>query len=85
MNIINFLKEIQLYDLVIIPFCLEVDSEQQISLKDLNNKDNNSMIIPLNKKGLPIDSYLDITNEDLNMDNGIVSTRMVLLIPSNKK
>jgi len=85
LDIINFLKEIQLYDLVIIPYCLEVDSEQQISSKDLNNKDNNSMIIPLNKKGLPIESYLDITNKDLNMDNGIVSTRMVLMIPSNEK
>ena len=85
LDIINFLKEIQLYDLVIIPYCLEVDSEQQISSKDVNNKDNNSMIIPLNKKGLPIESYLDITNKDLNMDNGIVSTRMVLMIPSNEK
>ena len=85
LDIINFLKEIQLYDLVIIPYCLEVDSEQQSLSKDLKNKDNNSIIIPLNKEGLPIESYLDITNKDLNMDNGIVSTRMVLMIPSNEK
>ena len=85
LDIINFLREIQLYDLVIIPYCLEVDSEKLSSPKDINNKDNNSILIPLNKKGLPIESYNDITNKDLTINNGNVFTRIVLKIPSSEK
>ena len=82
LNIINFLKEIQLYDLVIIPHCLEVNSEQLSSSKDIN-KDNNSILIPLNKKGIPLESYIDISNKDLTINNGNVLTRIVLKIPTN--
>ena len=85
MDIINFLKEIQLYDLVIIPHCLEVESELLSSPKDTNNKDSNSILIPLNKKGLPTQSYIDITNKDLTLNDGNVLTRIVLKIPSNEK
>ena len=82
LNIINFLKEIQLYDLVIIPHCLEVNSEQLSSSKDIN-KDSNSILIPLNKKGIPLESYSDISNKDLTINNGNVLTRIVLKIPTN--
>ena len=82
LNIINFLKEIQLYDLVIIPHCLEVNSEQLSSSKDIN-KDSNSILIPLNKKGIPLESYIDISNKDLTINNGNVLTRIVLKIPTN--
>ena len=85
LDIINFLKEIQLYDLVIIPHCLEVESELLSSPKDTNNKDSNSILIPLNKKGLPTESYIDITSKDLTINNGNVLTRIVLKIPSNEK
>ena len=82
LDIINFLKEIQLYDLVIIPHCLEVNSEQLSSSKDIN-KDSNSILIPLNKKGIPLESYSDISNKDLTINNGNVLTRIVLKIPTN--
>ncbi len=82
LDIINFLKEIQLYDLVIIPHCLEVKSEQLSSSKDIN-KDSNSILIPLNKKGIPLESYSDISNKDLTINNGNVLTRIVLKIPTN--
>ncbi len=82
LDIINFLKEIQLYDLVIIPHCLEVNSEQLSSSKDIN-KDSNSILIPLNKKGIPLGSYIDISNKDLTINNGNVLTRIVLKIPTN--
>tara|TARA_Y100001978_G_scaffold103351_1_gene92434 strand:+ start:1224 stop:2084 length:861 start_codon:yes stop_codon:yes gene_type:complete len=82
LDIINFLKEIQLYDLVIIPHCLEVNSEQLSSSKDIN-KDSNSILIPLNKKGIPLESYIDISNKDLTINNGNVLTRIVLKIPTN--
>ena len=83
LDIINFLKEIQLYNLVIIPYCLEVDSEQLSSSKDTDNKDSDSILIPLNRKGIPLESYTDITNKDLPINNGKVLTRIVLKIPSN--
>jgi len=83
LDIINFLKEIQLYNLVIIPYCLEVDSEQLSSSKDTDNKDSDSILIPLNKKGIPLESYIDITNKDLTINNGKVLSRIVLKIPSN--
>ena len=83
LDIINFLKEIQLYNLVIIPYCLEVDSVQLSSSKDTDNKDSDSILIPLNRKGIPLESYTDITNKDLPINNGKVLTRIVLKIPSN--
>ena len=51
---IEFLKEIQLYDVMIVPLCLEVTSQQK-SLSSLpeKNKEKDSLIIPLNKNGQP--------------------------------
>lgn len=85
LDIINFLKEIQLYDLVIVPYCLEVDSEQIKSSQVLNdNNEDESLIIPLNKLGEPIEAYLKSSESEsesrMNLSN--VSTRIILKIPT---
>ena len=85
LDIINFLKEIQLYDLVIVPYCLEVDSEQIKSSQVLNDtNEDESLIIPLNKLGEPIEAYLKSSESEsesrMNLSN--VSTRIILKIPT---
>ena len=85
LDIINFLKEIQLYDLVIVPYCLEVDSEQIKSSQVLNDtNEDESLIIPLNKLGEPIEAYLKSSESEsesrMNLSN--VSTRIILQIPT---
>jgi len=83
MDIVEFLKEIQLYDVVIIPYCLEVDSEaKNTSQKSNNNNNNDSIIIQLNKSGNPIESKKDIILENNSVNSGNVITRIVIKIPS---
>ena len=58
-NIINFLKAIQYYDVTLIAQCMEVKTEgdKSNSKKDKKSKGKNySVIIPLNKSGLPLKS-----------------------------
>ena len=86
MDIITFLREIQIYDIVIISHCLEVDSGKQIVSKNTNeNLENDSLLIPLNQSGNPIASYTDITKLDNSQNIGNVSTRIVFKIPSYQK
>ena len=83
LNIIEFLKEIQLYDVVVIPYCLEVNSQQKSTgLISEKIEDQNLLIIPLNKKGKPTISYEEIDNFNLNTDLVNVETRVVFKIPS---
>ena len=83
LDIINFLKEIQLYDLVIVPYCLEVDSEQIKSSQVLNDtNEDESLIIPLNKLGEPIEAYLKSSESESRMNLSNVSTRIILKIPT---
>ena len=83
MNILEFLKEIQLYDVVIIPYCLEVDSEAKNTVQKSNKNDkNDSIIIQLNKTGSPIESKKDIILENNSVNSGNVTTRIVIKIPS---
>ena len=83
MDIVEFLKEIQLYDVVIIPYCLEVDSESKNTSQKSNKNDNNdSIIIQLNKSGNPIESKKDIILENNSVNSGNVTTRIVIKIPS---
>lgn len=83
LDIVQFLKEIQLYDLNLITFCLEVSSEniKQNTSKD-NKEEKTSIIIPLTQDGLPS----DITDKNpllLNSQNsGKVQTRIVIKVPS---
>ena len=85
LDLIEFLKQIQLYELTIIPFCLEVYSEISLEKnKDDLYKDNKSLIIPLME-------YEDSANEtynkqnyltDSNYINSKVTSRIVIKIPT---
>ncbi len=86
MDIFAFLKEIQIYDMVIITHCLEVDSDQNQSLKKSDkNSDNVSIIMPLNESGLPVKTYMDLSEFDDSQNIGNVSTRIILKIPTYQK
>ena len=86
LDIIQFLKEIQLYDVIIIPLCLEVTSQQKslISVSE-NRKEKDSFIIPLNQDWQPIISYDDIDMINNNTDLGNVETKIIFKIPSFSK
>ena len=83
LDIINFLKEIQLYNVIVIPFCLEINSHQKsISSSSEKNLDKDSIIIPLNKEGDPLITYDEINLINKNPDLGEVETKIVFKIPS---
>ena len=83
MDIVEFLKEIQLYDVVIIPYCLEVDSETKNTTQKSNEIDSyDSIIVQLNKSGNPIESKKDVILENNSANSGNVTTRIVIKIPS---
>ena len=86
LDIIEFLKEIQLYDVMVIPICLEVNSQQKssFSISEKINEDD-SLIIPLNKDGEPLISKDEIGKINNNSDLGNVETKVVLKIPSFNK
>ena len=83
LDIIQFLRDIQLYDVTIIPYCLEVESLLLIP-KDSSNKENinDSLVIPLNKLGLPIYDENDTVQIDNNQNLGNVFARIIFKIPS---
>lgn len=82
LDIIQFLREIQLYNVTIIPYCLEVNSNLG-TLKNNSDKTNNdSFVIPLNNSGLPIDSDYRIGIKDSYTNLGRVFTRIVFKIPT---
>ena len=86
LDIISFLKEIQLFDVTIIPLCLEVDSQQKLSASiSKTGKDSDSIIIPLNKEGEPLISYQEVSNINNDPDSGNVQTKIIFKIPSYKK
>ena len=83
LDIIQFLRDIQLYDVTIIPYCLEVESLLVIP-KGISNKENinDSFIIPLNKSGLPISDENDTVQIDNSQNLGRVFARIIFKIPS---
>ena len=83
LNIIEFLKIIQTYDVMVITHCLEVNSENiKIVNNEANSEEKNSLIIPLASDGSPLSSIsnIELSNQDKN--SGKVFTRIVLKIPS---
>ena len=83
LDIVDFLKEVQLYDVMLIPFCLEINSQQKIvTSSSEKNKDMDSIIIPLNQDGVPIVSYDEIEIINNSPDLGEVETKIVFKIPS---
>ncbi|MBO8243532.1 hypothetical protein HA145_03460 [Prochlorococcus marinus XMU1411] len=83
LDILKFLNLVQEYDVTVIPYCLEVESElnitTQISKKDTKNE---SLIIPLDELGRPINSSYEIDEIKENSKLGKVITRIIFKIPS---
>ncbi len=86
LDIVAFLKEIQLYDVMVIPLCLEINSQQKSTTSSSEkSKDNDSIIIPLNQEGVPLISYDEVDILNKNPDLGEVETKIVFKIPSRNK
>ena len=86
LDIIQFLKEIQLFDVNVTPLCIEVNSQQksQLSSSEKNNE-YDSLIIPLNKGGQPLIPKDEVDKININSESGNVETKLVLKIPSFNK
>ena len=86
LDIIQFLKEIQLFDVNVTPLCIEVNS-QQISRSSISEENNeyDSLIIPLNKVGQPLIPKDEVDKININSELGNVETKLVLKIPSFNK
>ena len=83
LDIISFLKEIQLFDVTIIPLCLEVNSQQKLSASVSEMaKVSDSIIIPLDQEGKPVISDKEVSNFNYDHDSGNVQTKIVFKIPS---
>jgi len=86
LDIIQFLREIQLYNVTIIPYCLEVESQLEIANNTSDKKNNNdSLLIPLNESYTPIDNHLEIESIDNYPNLGKVFARIVFKIPIVKR
>ena len=86
LDIVQFLKEVQLYDVMVIPICLEISSKQESTTSSSEkSKDKDSIIIPLNQEGVPLASYDEIDIINNNPDLGEVETKIVFKIPSFNK
>ena len=85
LDLIEFLKQIQLYEVNIIPFCLEVDSQITLDQSIVNSfNDKKSLIIPLLKNQDSANQTYNKQNylSDSNLMNSKVSSRIVIKIPT---
>jgi len=86
LDIVEFLKEVQLFDVMIIPLCLEINSQEQLAKSSSEkSKEKDSIIIPLNQEGLPLISNNEIDLINNNPALGEVETKIVFKIPSLNK
>ena len=83
LDILKFLNLVQEYNVTVIPYCLEVESEvnisTQISIQDIKNE---SLIIPLDELGKPINISNDTDEIGETSNLGKVITRIIFKIPS---
>ena len=85
LDLIEFLKQIQLYEVNIIPFCLEVGSQITLDQNIVNSlNDKKSLIIPLLENQDSVNQTYDKQNylSDSNLMNSKVSSRIVIQIPT---
>lgn len=83
LDILKFLNLVQEYNVTVIPYCLEVESEINIATQISNqNIKNESLIIPLDELGKPINgsNETDEIGESANL--GKVISRIIFMIPS---
>ena len=84
MDSVQFLKDIQNYDVMLSFYCLEVESAQT---NLINNKkiEDESFIIPLDSVGYPIGTLEEYKNNNNSQNLGDVFSKVILLIPSYAK
>ena len=83
LDILKFLNLVQEYNVTVIPYCLEVESEinisTEISTQDIKNE---SLIIPLDEFGKPINTSNKIDEIRENANLGKVISRIIFKVPS---
>tara|TARA_Y100001968_G_C19435314_1_gene759302 strand:+ start:1936 stop:2823 length:888 start_codon:yes stop_codon:yes gene_type:complete len=88
LNVMEFLKIIQYYDVTIIPQCIQVAGFQPRQSKSSNNEDKDkksTIITPLSQSGLPLDDsglYSQLNSSDTYV---LVKSRLVLKIPAQSR
>lgn len=84
MDSIQFLRDIQNYDVMLSFYCLEVESAQ-INL--INNKkiEDESFVVPLDNLGYPIGTLEENKKNNNSQNLGEVVNKIILLIPSYTK
>ena len=83
MDSVQFLRDIQNYDVMLSFYCLEVESDQ-INLVNNKQIEGESFVVPLDKLGYPIGN-LDENKKNNSQNLGDVVNKIILLIPSYPK
>ena len=85
LDILKFLKLVQEYNVTVIPYCLEVESEKNIATQ-ISNQDikNESLIVPLDELGKPINVNGSNETDEIgaSANLGKVISRIIFMIPS---
>ena len=83
LDILKFLNLVQEYNVTVIPYCLEVESEINIATEISNqNIKNESLIIPLDELGKPINVSNETDEIEKSANLGKVISRIIFMIPS---
>ena len=85
MDLLQFLKEVQYYDVMLATYCLEVNSEQLVNTLNNDDLEDNSIIISLDQSGAPINSFKEVNKKSNFQNLDKVFTTMILQIPSYSK
>jgi len=83
MDSVQFLRDIQNYDVMLSFYCLEVESAQ-INLVNNKKIEDESFVVPLDKLGYPIGT-LEENKKNNSQNLGDVVNKIILLIPSYPK
>ena len=85
LDILTFLKELQLYDVIIIPYCLDVSSDK-VKLNNINKQKNNTSTIVSIDNQTKSNNSLDYEKKiNLSDKSGEVETKIILQIPAFTK
>ena len=84
MDSVQFLRDIQDYDVMLSFYCLEVDSSQ-VNLIDNKKSEDESFIIPLDSVGYPIGTLEEDQKNIISQNLGDVLSKVIILIPSYAK
>ena len=86
LDLVKFLNNIQYYDVVILPSCLEVfiaDNRRDNNISSAGKLNiNSSQIIPLSETGVPLDIHSSDNELNSNLSFNKVKIRLVFKIPS---